>query len=69
MPGEVDWVGAEGGLGREGQRAAVEVGEFEVAAAWEDGFGNIGLGDLDVQVSKITNPLLAGSCMPIGFTC
>ena len=37
-------------MGREGERAAVEVGEFEVGAAGEDGFGNVGLGDLDAQV-------------------
>ena len=50
MPGEVLGVGAEGGLGCEGERAAVEVGEFEMGAAREDGFGDIGLGDLDAQV-------------------
>jgi hypothetical protein len=50
VPGEVGGVGAEGGLGREGKRAAVEVGEFEVRSAGEDGFGNVGLGDLDAQV-------------------
>jgi len=43
-------VGAEDGLGREGERAVVEVGEFEVGAAGEDGFGDVGLGDLDAQV-------------------
>ena len=42
VPGEVGGVGAEGGLGREGEAAAVEVGEFEVRAAGEDGFGNDG---------------------------
>lgn len=46
----MDGVGAEGGLGRETERAAVEVGEFEVGAAGEDGFGDVGLGDLDPQV-------------------
>ena len=30
MPGEVGRIGAEGGLGREGERAAAEVGELEV---------------------------------------
>jgi hypothetical protein len=50
VPGEVGGVGAEGGLGIERERAAVEVGEFEVGAAEEDGFGDIGLGDLDAQV-------------------
>lgn len=33
-------VGAEKGLGREGEGAVVEVGELEVAAAGEDGFGD-----------------------------
>ena len=50
VPGEVLGVGAEGGLGREGERAAVEVGEFEMGAAGEDGFGDVGFGDLDAQV-------------------
>jgi len=50
VPGEVGAVGAEDGLGREGEGAVVEVGEFEVAAAGEDGFGDIGLGDLDAEV-------------------
>jgi hypothetical protein len=34
----------------EGEGAAVEVGELEVGSAGEDGFGDIGLGDLDAQV-------------------
>jgi hypothetical protein len=50
MPGEVGGVGAEGGLGCEGKRAAVEVGEFEVGAAREDGFGDVGFSDLDAEV-------------------
>ena len=50
VPGEVGGIGAESGLGREGERAAGEVGEFEVGAAGEDGFGDVGLGDLDAQV-------------------
>ena len=50
VPGEVGGVGAEGGLGREGERAFVEVGEFEVGAAGEDGFDEIGLGDADAEV-------------------
>ena len=50
MPGEVLGVGAEGGLRREGERAAVEVGELEVATAGEDRFGDVGFGDLDPQV-------------------
>ena len=50
MPGDVDGVGAEGDLGCEGERAAVEVGELEVGAAGKDGFGDVGLGDLDAQV-------------------
>ena len=49
MPGEVLRVGAQGGLRGEGERAAVEVGEFEVGAAGEDGFGDVGLGDADAQ--------------------
>ena len=43
-------VGAEGRTGCEGERAAVEVGEFEVRAAGEDGFGDVGLNDLDAQI-------------------
>ena len=50
MPGEVGGVGAEGGLGIERERVAVEVAEFEVGAAGEDGFGDVGLGDLDAQI-------------------
>jgi hypothetical protein len=50
VPGEVGGVGAGGGLGCEGERTVVEVGEFEVGAAGEDGFGDVGLGDLDAQV-------------------
>ena len=38
------------GSGREGERAAVEVGEFEVGAAGEGGFRDVGLGYLDAQV-------------------
>ncbi len=34
----------------EGERAAVEVGEFEVRTAGEDGFGDVGLGEADAQV-------------------
>ena len=44
-------VGAEGGLGGEGEAAAVEVGEFEVATTGEDGFGDVGLRDADAQGS------------------
>ena len=50
MPGEVGGIGAEGGLGREGEGLAVEVGEFEVGAAGEDGFGDVRVGDLDAEV-------------------
>ncbi len=50
VPGEVGGVGAKGGLGIERERAAVEVAEFEVGAAGKDGFGDVGLGDLDAQV-------------------
>ena len=35
---------------REGERAAVEIGEFEVAAPGEDGFGDVRLGDADAEV-------------------
>ena len=50
MPGEVGRVGAEGGCGVEGVGLAVEVGEFEVGAAGEDGFGDVQVGDLDAEV-------------------
>ena len=50
VPGEVGGVRPEGCLGREEERVVVEVGEFEVGAAGEDGFGDVGLGDLDAQV-------------------
>ena len=50
VPGEVGGVGAEGGLGIERERAVVEIGERKVAAAGEDGFGDVGFGDLDAQI-------------------
>ena len=50
VPDEVLGVGAESGLGREGERAVVEIGELEVAAAGEDGFGEIGLVYPDAKV-------------------
>jgi hypothetical protein len=50
VPGEVGGVGAERGLGGEGERAAVEIREFEVRAAGEDGLGDVGLGDMDAEV-------------------
>ena len=50
VPGEVGGVGAEGGFGGEGEPAAVEVGELEVGSAGEDGFGDVGLSNLDVQI-------------------
>ena len=50
VPGEVGGVGSEDGLGREGERAAVQVGEFEVGASGEDGFGDVILGDADAEV-------------------
>ena len=50
MPGEVGRIGAEGGLGVEGEGLAVEVGELEVGAAGEDGFGDVRVGDLDAEV-------------------
>ena len=37
-------------MGREGERAVMEVGEFEVGAAGKDGFGDVGLGYLDAQI-------------------
>ena len=43
-------IGAESGLGCEGKRALVEVGEFEVRAAGEDGLGDVGLGHADAQI-------------------
>ena len=49
VPGEVGWVGAEGGLGREGEAAAVKVGELEVTSAGEDGFNEVRLGDADAE--------------------
>ena len=50
VPGEVGGIGAEGGLGSEGEAAAVEVGELEVAAPGEDGLGDVRLGDADAEV-------------------
>ena len=50
MPGEVGGVGAESGLGGEGERAAVEVGEIEVAAPGKDGLGDFRLGHADAEV-------------------
>ena len=47
VPGEVDRVGAKGGLGSEGERTSVEIGELEMGASGEDGFGDFGLGDLN----------------------
>ena len=56
MPGEVDGVGAEGGLGAEGEGLAVEVGEFEVGAAGEDGFHDVRLGHADAEVVHRNSP-------------
>ncbi len=50
MPGEVGGIGTESRLGREGERTSVEVGEFEVRAAGENGFGDVGLGHADAEV-------------------
>ncbi len=50
VPGEVGRIRAQGGLRREGERATVKVGEFEVRAAGEDGFGDVGLGHADAEV-------------------
>ncbi len=44
VPGEVGWVGAEGGLGREGEASAVEISELEVGPTGEDGFGEVRMG-------------------------
>ena len=46
----MDRVGAESGLGCEGERAAVEIDEFEVRASGEDGLGDTGLGHADAKV-------------------
>jgi hypothetical protein len=50
VPGEVGWVGAEGGLGREGEAPAVEVGELGVRTAGEDGFDEV-LDDFNPEVA------------------
>jgi hypothetical protein len=50
MPGEVDAVGTESGLGCERERAAVKVRQLEVTAAGEDGFGDVGMGHADAEV-------------------
>jgi len=50
VPGEVLGVGAEGGLESEGERTSVEVGEFEVATAGKNGFGDVGMGYADAEV-------------------
>ena len=50
LPSEAGSVGAEGGLGREGEAAALEVGELELRSAGEDRFGDVGLGDAHAQV-------------------
>ncbi len=50
MPGEAGGIRAQVGLGCEGERAAVKVGEFEVRAAGEDGLGDVGLGHADTEV-------------------
>ena len=36
-------------MGREGEAAAVEVGELEVATPGQDGFDEVGLGDADAE--------------------
>ncbi len=43
-------VGAESGLRREGERTSVEIREFEMRAAGEDGLGDVGLGHADAEV-------------------
>ena len=50
MPGEVGGVRPESGLRCEAERAAVQVGEFEVRATGKDGFGDVGMGHADTQV-------------------
>ncbi len=55
MPGEVGGIGAESGLGCEGERAVVEVGEFEVRAAGED----------EVIFSKHVNTILMPNLLSV----
>ena len=50
VPDEVGGVGAEGGLGCEGERAIVEIGELEVLATGKDGLGDVGLSHADAEV-------------------
>ena len=50
MPGELAWLWAQCCLWSDGELAVVEIGEREVAAAGEDGFGDVGFGDLDAPV-------------------
>jgi len=50
VPSEVGGVGAESGLGCEGERTAVEVGEFEVRSAGKDGLDDVGLGNAYAEV-------------------
>ncbi len=50
VPGEVGGIRAQGGLRREGERVTVKIGEFEVRSAGEDGFGDVGLRDLDAEI-------------------
>lgn len=50
MPSEMGRVRAEGGLGIEGERAFVEIGEFEVGSAGQDRFRDVGFSDLDAQI-------------------
>ncbi len=50
VPGKVDRIRTESGLRREGERTSVEVSEYKVAAAGEDGLGDVGLRDADAEV-------------------
>ncbi len=50
MPGKVRGFRTECYLSREGEWAAVEIGEFEVAAPGKDGFGDVRLGHADAEV-------------------
>ena len=50
VPGQMDRIGAQGGLRCEAELATVEVGELEMRASGEDGLGDVGLGHADTKV-------------------
>jgi hypothetical protein len=50
VPGEVDGVGTELGLGREGEAAGMKTCEFEMRSAGKNGLGDVGLCHTDAQV-------------------